>query len=1490
MISMLVLEISLISGVIDSNLPPLSNENIPPPSEGDINNFNSNVRGVVYSQQNGLYVGDDSLKELGYSGYIIEFSDPPVIEKKTELERIAKTNKQNPLTKVPVVKELFVTTENVNSRVQRYEQSVNLEHETLKQKIFEISSKKILGEYKNTFNGIALNISGEEAKQIEKIRGVKKVWLNYKVNALLDDSVPLIQEGIPAGQLDEDGNDCKTTGKECLTGKGVKIAIIDTGVDYTHPDLGNGFIDEKRDFEKINSQNLDLYFSSNDVSQQISLDKNKMAYYSYDTIYIYDFDKKTTQKIIPLLNFEIIQLELKDDSLAYIASNNLTLDQVSLYFYNLTSGKNMEINNFIFKRDDGNYEGGSGSFAISNGKVIYLQEKLEIINGKNWLIPNIYVYDLNTKNKIQITNSDLNNFPTNPVISGDLIAYSTYHIEGYCYDKIKLYNIKTGETKEITTAPYLGGVRDLKGNKLLYLGCGKNVNAYYLYDLNNGEYKEIASPSENNLNNEMNTEEYRLFSIFSWINNAKIDDNSNLIFFSDDDSGNRISVYDLKNNKYVQINPVTLSGDFDVDNGKVCFISSDKNIHCHDYDPNYDYPLSDINSGNKIIGGYDFVNNDNDPMDDHGHGTHVAATAAGNGVLKGIAPDAQILAYKVLDSSGDGSWKTVISGIEQAVTDGTDIISMSLGGTGNPDDPVSTAIDNAVNVGVIAVIAAGNSGPNEQTIKSPGTARKAITVGASSKSDQLAYFSSRGPVVWTDDKNNKRIIMKPDIVAPGVNICAAQFDSAFEDGGADGNCNNDNNHVSISGTSMATPHVAGAVALLKQKNPKWVPEEIKAALIQTAKDLWTPQNSQGSGRINLKKAIAIDTNSPPKLPWQFYIYNDNKVENIYDKISFLGAIPEDYESLVIDYKKVDGSKSGVDNGINLVGKNDIVFEFNPTGNILESGEYIFKLQILKDGITKIVTTNIYFDTTLKKGWPKEIFSSNLAFIEQPTISDFDGDGNKDIIISYSEDGLIFPNILIYNFKGDILKSLSFPGLSSQFGALAGDFDNNGKSDILYITMDSQWDRQLNLYDPSNNNNQILDIPSGGFGTIISSDLNQDSFNEVFFVDWNGYLFYYKDLFPKSDYWSAKLFETREDKISPRNIPIYLNLDNDPESEILATTYYFDTKKTKIFAFNLDGSVVDNFPKEINDPFLCLSQGRFYEKMQAFCLDYSLNSFDFINDFSLYLIGDNFESTISDKINLNKLIGSKTEIFGATFGNFDGENYFVLIARDNVYYRNFVIFISAKTLSVEKIYQLPMLYNNGLYPIGRFNDKNYVFAGSSYYGDAYFVNLQGDKLQFTHSSLLNSIVISDVDNDNLNELISFDGSGKVYVRDLEGYSEKEIGEFFYDAQHSNCYDCNASISSQIPASLSKIENSGDIDVDVNLLVKIQKFVNNEWKDYLDVINSRYVISAKSSLNLAELFNNKDIIIPETGSYKLNATAIEYSTNKILTTSVSEFSVT
>jgi len=202
-----------------------------------------------------------------------------------------------------------------------------------------------------------------------------------------------------------------------------------------------------------------------------------------------------------------------------------------------------------------------------------------------------------------------------------------------------------------------------------------------------------------------------------------------------------------------------------------------KDIKVAIIDTGIDYTHPDLGRGfgpgYKVIGGWDIINGDPDPMDDHGHGTHVAGIVAANGSLKGVAPDALLMAYKVLDRSGSGSESDVIAGIEMAVDpdgdpltdDGSDIISMSLGGWGDPDDPLSQAVDSAVNYGTVVVVAAGNSGPSSKTINSPGTARKAITVGATTKDDSIASFSSRGPVVWKGG-----MIVKPDIVAPGVSI------------------------------------------------------------------------------------------------------------------------------------------------------------------------------------------------------------------------------------------------------------------------------------------------------------------------------------------------------------------------------------------------------------------------------------------------------------------------------------------------------------------------------------------------------------------------------------------------------------------------------------------------------------------------------------------------------------------------------------------------
>ncbi|MAG61738.1 hypothetical protein CMI43_02905, partial [Candidatus Pacearchaeota archaeon] len=219
---------------------------------------------------------------------------------------------------------------------------------------------------------------------------------------------------------------------------------------------------------------------------------------------------------------------------------------------------------------------------------------------------------------------------------------------------------------------------------------------------------------------------------------------------------------------------------------------------------------------------------------------------------------------------GSGSFSNIIASIERSVdpnqdgdtSDHLDVISLSLGGNcgGNyrsncgPDDSLSKSIDNAVDAGVVAVIAAGNSGPKENSIGTPGTARKAITVGAINKGNGMASFSSRGPVEWDDEQSVHRILNKPDIVAPGVNICAAQWDGAWDDRKCEGLV--DEEHVQISGTSMATPHVSGAVALLIQKNKDWTSREVKIALMNTAIDIGEEINTQGYGGIEVENAIA----------------------------------------------------------------------------------------------------------------------------------------------------------------------------------------------------------------------------------------------------------------------------------------------------------------------------------------------------------------------------------------------------------------------------------------------------------------------------------------------------------------------------------------------------------------------------------------------------------------------------------------------------------
>jgi serine protease AprX len=286
----------------------------------------------------------------------------------------------------------------------------------------------------------------------------------------------------------------------------------------------------------------------------------------------------------------------------------------------------------------------------------------------------------------------------------------------------------------------------------------------------------------------------------------------------------------------------------------------------------------------KIIGWKDYVNNQPLPYDDNGHGTHVAGIAAGagkgNSAYTGVAPGASIVGIKVLNQNGSGNLSNVVAAIDWAITNkntyGIDIINLSLGTSGSSDgnDSASLAVNRAHQAGILVVVAAGNSGPGRQTIGSPAAATYAFTVGAmADPSDRgffLASFSSRGT---TADGR-----VKPDIVAPGYNITAPR-------------ANTSNGYVSYSGTSMASPFVAGTAALIQDANPTLTPTQIKSMMTTTAVEFGPSGKDIDYGFGNLRGYEAIKfagnfNGTGPALPNRLFGSNSINTSKYKDEWTF----------------------------------------------------------------------------------------------------------------------------------------------------------------------------------------------------------------------------------------------------------------------------------------------------------------------------------------------------------------------------------------------------------------------------------------------------------------------------------------------------------------------------------------------------------------------------------------------------------------------------
>jgi serine protease AprX len=274
-------------------------------------------------------------------------------------------------------------------------------------------------------------------------------------------------------------------------------------------------------------------------------------------------------------------------------------------------------------------------------------------------------------------------------------------------------------------------------------------------------------------------------------------------------------------------------------------------------------PVADLVAPkNRLLAFQDFIHHRPGPYDDNGHGTHVAGIAAGNGGKSGgryagVAPECNVVAIKILDGAGQGSAADVLAGLQWMLDHraqyGVRVANLSVGTPDQgPRDPLVRAVERAWDEGVVMVVAAGNRGPGAGSVTSPGVSRKVVTVGASDDGQPRLpgktqrHFSGRGPT--------SECIVKPDLVAPGAGIVSCRSPTLAREIYRRAQPVSED-YLRMSGTSMATPMISGAIALLLQRSPNLAPDEVKYRLKQCAVNLQHPRNQQGWGLLNVERLL-----------------------------------------------------------------------------------------------------------------------------------------------------------------------------------------------------------------------------------------------------------------------------------------------------------------------------------------------------------------------------------------------------------------------------------------------------------------------------------------------------------------------------------------------------------------------------------------------------------------------------------------------------------
>ncbi|MCX6809480.1 MAG: S8 family serine peptidase [Candidatus Berkelbacteria bacterium] len=483
-------------------------------------------------------------------------------------------------------------------------------------------------------------------------------------------------------------------------------------------------------------------------------------------------------------------------------------------------------------------------------------------------------------------------------------------------------------------------------------------------------------------------------------------------------------------------------------------------------------------SGNII--GQNFTTDDTAAfMDNFGHGTHVAGTIAAvgnNGVgVVGVAPEAKIMPVKVLGDNGSGSDVSISQGIIFAADNGAKVINMSLGGIGF-DQIIEDALSYAVSKGVVIAVAAGNDN-YDANVEFPASSQNVVTVAAYDPYSIKADFSNFGP--------------KIDVSAPGVDILSTV--SSTHSSEIPDNKIIDGKYARLSGTSMATPHVSGLLALIASKNPSWSRNDIIESLKQKTSDMGTKgiDDLYGFGKPNISQSLALTT--PPILPTADIqnlseVYNtDFSITGVAGGNNFANyTLDAHFASRVgnnpTEYFSVSSSSAPKNQIANLgkfsAGKKDDGFY------------YVRLIDKNKLGYQNRIVKKFYLATDQVAGFPAVADAISFFPIHMGS--------NQKGLISHG-----YGTISIFSADGKQLKKKDFNDDQMIDSFMVSDVNGDGKDEIvmtLYTFNTSSWQHKINILDQDFNViSQISTEAYAGY-YLASYDFNGDGISEIIFND------------------------------------------------------------------------------------------------------------------------------------------------------------------------------------------------------------------------------------------------------------------------------------------------------------------------------------------------------------------------------------------------------